>query len=77
MQEVHFPNIERFDKLLSDAAVLSRRYLNTIFTRKDSQPSQTEFEAFIETHRVLVKATFNFTQLVKFLETSSQQQEVL
>jgi len=77
MQEVHFPNIERFDKLLSDAAVLSRRYLNTIFTRKDSQPSQTEFEAFLDTHKILVKTTSNFTQLVKLLEASSQQQEVL
>lgn len=74
MQEVHFPNIERFDKLLSDAAVLSRRYLNTIFTRKDSQPSQTEFEGFLETRRILAKSTFNFNQLVKLLEASSQQQ---
>lgn len=35
-QEVHFPNIERYDKVLLDAAVLSRRYLNAIFTRKNS-----------------------------------------
>lgn len=33
-QEVAFPNLERYNKVLSDAAMMSRRYLNTIFTRK-------------------------------------------
>ena len=33
-QEVTFPHLERYSKVLSDAAMLSRRYLNSIFTRK-------------------------------------------
>lgn len=43
-QEVSFPNIERYDKVLSDAAVLSRRYLNTIFTRHAPSAHQDYLE---------------------------------
>jgi hypothetical protein len=41
-QEVHFPHLERYDKVLEDAAVMSRRYLNTIFTRKQYGEVQLE-----------------------------------
>jgi hypothetical protein len=76
-QEVHFPNIERFDKVLSDAAVLSRRYLNSIFTRKDSQLSQPEFDHFFDTRRLLQKTSSNFNELRKLTEVAAQQQEAI
>lgn len=46
-QEVYFPNIERYDKVLSDAAVYSRRYLNSIFTRKEIKEVQAEYRELV------------------------------
>ena len=76
-QEVHFPNIERYDKVLSDAAVLSRRYLNSIFTRKDSQQSQPEFDHFFETRRILQRSIENFREICKLTDITTQQQETI
>jgi hypothetical protein len=76
-QEVHFPNIERYDKVLSDAAVLSRRYLNSIFTRKDTQIKDPQFENFYHVHQALQKTTQNFREVVKLTEITAQQQDVI
>lgn len=76
-QEVHFPNIERYDKVLSDAAVLSRRYLNSIFTRKDTNLTQPDFQNFFQVHRLLQKATQHFREMSRLTEITAQQQEVI
>ncbi len=76
-QEVHFPNIERYDKVLSDAAVLSRRYLNSIFTRKDTHPKEPQFDRFHQTHRILQATSQDFRELARLTEITTQQQEVV
>lgn len=57
--------------------MLSRRYLNSIFTRKDNQPTQPEFEGFLHTHRLLVTTTSNYNELARLVEITTQQQEVI
>lgn len=47
-QQIEFPNIEKYDKVLTDAANLSRRYLNTIFTRKQYGEVQAEDKDMLE-----------------------------
>lgn len=77
-QEVHFPNIERYDKILSDAAVLSRRYLNSIFTRKDTQTEQQpEFTDLFMTFQALKKMSANFKDLQEIIELTALQQETV
>lgn len=77
MQEVHFPNIERYDKVLTDAAVLSRRYLNSFFTRKPSQDSQAHFETFLQTRQALEKTKEGFGQVRRLTEAAREGQEAV
>lgn len=74
---MHFPNIERYDKVLTDAAVLSRRYLNSIFTRKDAQLYQPDFQPFFHTRKLLHHTTHNFTRLLSLARIATQQQDLV
>ena len=47
-QEVHFPEVKRYDKVLHDAATISRKYLNTIFTRKQYGEVQAEDQEMLQ-----------------------------
>ena len=63
--------------MLSDAAVLSRRYLNSIFTRKDMHPKEAQFDRFHQTHRLLQTTSQNFREFARLAEITTQQQEVI
>ena len=42
IQETTIPPMEQYEKVLADAATLSRRYLNSFFTKKESLMSHPD-----------------------------------
>ena len=66
LQEVHFPNMERYDKVLSDAAVYSRKYLNSIFTRKSESASIKNSE-LVQIYQEFQTFSANFNSVKEFM----------